>query len=199
MNTNILTKNKKRGFTLVELLVVIAILAILASVTVVGYISFTKRAKDSNALTELTEAREVIRTDYLNEGTHHYNITKTDSAYTAVEDNSTYNLTLTYDQTTKTYTFDTTVYKNGEKDTSSSTTITPTWDVVIKAIFAEDLSSLKGTFYVNVSDDSKITSIAYASSSEGYAKWDIAEDEIATADSTVVISTNTVSITTIAK
>ncbi len=199
MNTNILTKNKKRGFTLVELLVVIAILAILASVTVVGYISFTKRAKDSNALTELTEAREVIRTDYLNEGTHYYKITNDESNnYTAVEDNSTYNLTLTYDQTTKTYTFNTTVYKNGKEDTSSSSTTKPTWDTVIKAIFSEDLSSLKGTFYVNVNEKT-ITSIAYASSSEGYAKWDIAEDEIATADSTVASDNNTVSITTIAK
>ncbi len=76
--------------------------------------------------------------------------------------------------------------------------MTPTWDTVIKAIFAEDLSSLKGTFYVNVSDK-KITSIAYASSSEGYAKWDIAEDEIATADSSVVIASNTVVITEISE
>lgn len=36
--------NKKKGFTLVELLVVIAILAILATVSVVGYTSFIERA-----------------------------------------------------------------------------------------------------------------------------------------------------------
>ena len=40
--------NKKRGFTLVELLVVIAILAILATVSVVGYTSFIERAAVSN-------------------------------------------------------------------------------------------------------------------------------------------------------
>ncbi len=53
--------NKKKGFTLVELLVVIAILAILASVSVVGYLSFTEKAKISNIETEMTQIREVIR------------------------------------------------------------------------------------------------------------------------------------------
>ena len=41
-------KNSKKGFTLVELLVVIAILAILATVAVVGYTSFTDKAHQSN-------------------------------------------------------------------------------------------------------------------------------------------------------
>lgn len=40
-------KNNKKGFTLVELLVVIAILAILATVAVVGYMSFIDRANQS--------------------------------------------------------------------------------------------------------------------------------------------------------
>ncbi len=52
-------QNRKQGFTLVELLVVIAILAILATVSVVGYTSFIGRANKSNALaacrSELTE------------------------------------------------------------------------------------------------------------------------------------------------
>ena len=39
---------KKKGFTLVELLVVIAILAVLATVSVVGYMGFTKKAHESN-------------------------------------------------------------------------------------------------------------------------------------------------------
>ena len=45
---------KKKGFTLVELLVVIAILAVLATVSVVGYMGFTKKAHESNdaSLTE---------------------------------------------------------------------------------------------------------------------------------------------------
>ena len=46
-------KNKKKGFTLVELLVVIAILAILAAVSVVGYLAFTEKAKLSNDQTTI--------------------------------------------------------------------------------------------------------------------------------------------------
>ena len=49
---------KTKGFTLVELLVVIAILAILATVSVVGYTSFINRANDSVAMQELTQLRD---------------------------------------------------------------------------------------------------------------------------------------------
>ena len=51
-------RNTKKGFTLVELLVVIAILAILATVSVVGYTSFIDRANDSVAQQELTQIRD---------------------------------------------------------------------------------------------------------------------------------------------
>lgn len=49
-------KKKQKGFTLVELLVVIAILAILATVSIVGYTSFIERAEKSN---ETTEAHQI--------------------------------------------------------------------------------------------------------------------------------------------
>ena len=58
-------KNTKKGFTLVELLVVIAILAILATVAVVGYTSFTRKADISNdtviskELTTLIQATDI--------------------------------------------------------------------------------------------------------------------------------------------
>lgn len=51
---------KKKGFTLVELLVVIAIIAILASVSVVGYLSFTNKAKDSNDQSMVTQANTIL-------------------------------------------------------------------------------------------------------------------------------------------
>jgi prepilin-type N-terminal cleavage/methylation domain-containing protein len=54
--------NKRKGFTLVELLVVIAILAILAATAVVGYTSFIKKANRSNALSELNQIRNVVTT-----------------------------------------------------------------------------------------------------------------------------------------
>ena len=53
---------KTKGFTLVELLVVIAILAILATVSVVGYTSFIDRAEQSNADTEAHQIKASITT-----------------------------------------------------------------------------------------------------------------------------------------
>ena len=52
--------NTRKGFTLVELLVVIAILAILATVSVVGYTSFINRAHESNAQTEAHQIESAI-------------------------------------------------------------------------------------------------------------------------------------------
>ncbi|MBQ7873151.1 MAG: prepilin-type N-terminal cleavage/methylation domain-containing protein [Clostridia bacterium] len=49
---------KTKGFTLVELLVVIAILAILATVSVVGYTSYIQNANDSVAVQELSQLRD---------------------------------------------------------------------------------------------------------------------------------------------
>lgn len=59
-------KNKKKGFTLVELLVVIAILAILATVSILGYTSFTKKAKDSNAQSEWSQFKNYVLAYTLN-------------------------------------------------------------------------------------------------------------------------------------
>ena len=51
---------KKKGFTLVELLVVIAIIAILAAVSVVGYTAFINKANQSNAVTELSQIKDAV-------------------------------------------------------------------------------------------------------------------------------------------
>ena len=62
-------KNKKlKGFTLVELLVVIAILAVLATVSVVGYTSFITKANNSNALTECKQAEDIVLSDLISAG-----------------------------------------------------------------------------------------------------------------------------------
>ena len=53
-------KNTKKGFTLVELLVVIAILAILATVAVVGYTSFIDKANESNDRTLVAQLNTAI-------------------------------------------------------------------------------------------------------------------------------------------
>lgn len=60
--------NKKKGFTLVELLVVIAILAILATVSIVGYLSFTEKAKQSNDETLIAQLNTVLQANEATDG-----------------------------------------------------------------------------------------------------------------------------------
>ena len=61
-------KNSKKGFTLVELLVVIAILAILATVAVVGYTSFIKKAELSNDQAAITQMNTGLQAAAIPEG-----------------------------------------------------------------------------------------------------------------------------------
>ncbi len=153
-------KNKKHGFTLVELLVVIAILAILASVTTVGYLSFTTRAKNSNALTELTEAREIIRSNLL------------------AGDNDTYY----YESDTLYVIYSSTINSNDNAGLKLEQDL-----VNEKGIFS-DLTDLKGTFYFNLEKVTtegttygyfKVTTLEYVSSSEGHAYWSAGSDIVA--------------------
>lgn len=55
--------NKKKGFTLVELIIVVAIVAILAAVGIIGYSQFIKSARDSTATNELSQLYNVIYAD----------------------------------------------------------------------------------------------------------------------------------------
>ena len=55
--------NTRKGFTLVELLVVIAILAILATVSVVGYTSFIAQADKTALETDAANIEKVIEAD----------------------------------------------------------------------------------------------------------------------------------------
>ncbi len=57
------TVNRNKGFTLVELIVVIAIVAILASISMVGYSKFITNARDSNAYNEFNQVYNVIFID----------------------------------------------------------------------------------------------------------------------------------------
>ena len=61
-------KNNKKGFTLVELLVVIAILAILATVTVVGYIAFTDKADRSVDEQTVEQLNTVLQASEVSDG-----------------------------------------------------------------------------------------------------------------------------------
>lgn len=55
-----MTKTLKKGFTLVELIVVIAIIAILSTVSVVGYSAFIKNANQSKVNQELAQVENIL-------------------------------------------------------------------------------------------------------------------------------------------
>ena len=54
-------KKSKKGFTLVELVVVIAVIAILAAVSVGAYFGVTESAKDSKLTQEATQILNAFR------------------------------------------------------------------------------------------------------------------------------------------
>ncbi len=56
--------NKKKGFTLVELVVVMAIIAILSTVAVVGYSTFIDKANQSNADVAIQNVSQTIELEF---------------------------------------------------------------------------------------------------------------------------------------
>ena len=57
-------RNNKKGFTIVELVIVIAVIAILAGVLIPTFAGITNRAKESAALQEATNALKAYVADY---------------------------------------------------------------------------------------------------------------------------------------
>lgn len=57
--------NKHKGFTIVELIVVIVVIAILAAITLVAYSSLQKRANDTTRIQDITNLQKSIEI-YLN-------------------------------------------------------------------------------------------------------------------------------------
>lgn len=151
-------KKTRKGFTLVELLVVIAILAVLASVSVVGYLGFTSKAKNSAALTELSQAREAMRIQLVT----NTSVTKNDAANG--------NVTFTYSTDTSNNN------KKIEYTYSAGTTTTVTWDTILKTTFT-DLAELNGTFEVAATSGS-ISTINYLGKDGGSASWTISTDAL---------------------
>jgi type II secretion system protein G len=55
-----LAVNKPRGFTIVELLIVIVVIAILASISIVAYNGIQQRARDSKRTSEISQIKKVL-------------------------------------------------------------------------------------------------------------------------------------------
>ena len=181
-----LFKKTKKGFTLVELLVVIAILAVLASVSVIGYLGFVEKARNSDAVTELAQVRELLRAELIDGEEHTFKF-KAESTGTS------------YD---KSYTMK---YVDGDYyllDLKSDTSIVPSTtdfvDVTSAFTLSETLSDLNGlntTIKVKLSKaaskgvggtedsdngvtDYKIDIMTYARTAGGSAYWTVSGDKI---------------------
>lgn len=139
-------KNTKKGFTLVELLVVIAILAILATVSVVGYTSFIQKANDSNAATELHQVVTYLESELLVDKSFDV-VTTTKSGESTVNQ---YKYVITNNGTTLTvarYSWNATNSKWGTTADEAGEGETIDLNAALKAI--SDFSELNGTFSIS--------------------------------------------------
>lgn len=168
-------KKTKKGFTLVELMVVIAILAILATVSVVGYTSFIKKAEQSNAVTELKQVATYVDAE-----------TSTGNKLvvgelSAATDGGTGALYAFTSEGLVTVQF--AAKKVGESSfeweevaTGSATVTAPTdWTVAIKALSA-DFEKLEGTFTVDTTNS--VVTYTSKNNADAKATWTVGTFEV---------------------
>ena len=70
----------KRGFTIVELLIVIVVIAILAAITIVAYNGIQARATDAKMRTAATQVEQAVRLYYIDTGKQPYSGSGTTAA-----------------------------------------------------------------------------------------------------------------------
>ena len=145
-------KQNKKGFTLVELLVVIAILAILATVSVVGYSQFTEKAKKSNDETELHQIALIVEAQLI-DGEEIVKLSDSDT------------ITIKYDST-------------GVTATCSNTTHTTLGDgeltqAIIKLCGDDnkDLLTSTGTTFTAAINESKKLTLTYKHNAKTNSTW----------------------------
>ncbi len=168
----VLSQEKKKGFTLVELLVVIAIIAILATVSTVGYLGFTKQAKISNDLTELTQYKTLITGLTLDEKGASVEVKEKESEEAS--------------ETTKNYTITYTFEANNKHSLKITDGTKEKGEDIIKALLGSDWID-GGHVIVNFDTaegkTTNVTSIAYyhhydADTTNGSVIWNIADDTV---------------------
>ena len=156
-------KKMKKGFTLVELLVVIAILAVLATVSVVGYTSFITKANNSNALTELKQAQEVILSQLI------------DATGSADGEMKAGGVVFTYDSAAGKITFTGTESSEGALDAAFATPNTQSKEAAGDSgdyNVASDLAGLKGYFEYTAGSEGSAAKIVYTTvNGKGAATW----------------------------
>lgn len=153
--------NKKKGFTLVELLVVIAILAILATVSILGYTSFTAKAKASVAEQELTQIKTILLADWLDgfigEATEKNPITKDTDNYTVGKTVTVADLKAVF----------------GEEDDEN-------YDYAEKVSFYGVTPKADSSATANDGNEGEIKFVVYEQGNGYFAVWKIADDKIST-------------------
>lgn len=68
---------KRKGFTLIEIMIVVAVLAILVTTVVVAQKATVTRSKNSRILSAISDVRKIAETIYMSEGTGYINLCDT--------------------------------------------------------------------------------------------------------------------------
>lgn len=72
---------RRKGFTLIEMLVVVAIIGLLASVVVVGLGSSRTKARDSKRIADIHQLQTLMELNYTNSGGYDCDVVKTSDKY----------------------------------------------------------------------------------------------------------------------
>lgn len=144
---------KKKGFTLVELLVVIAIIAILATVSVVGYTAFISKANQSNAVTELSQIKDAVNAAVLD-----------GKESVTVDAETDYVVDLTYADGVLTA-------KVGEAAATGE-------QIAAAMLTLTEMTLDEGQTFVVTITDGKVASVAYTYATNVTATWTVATGEV---------------------